>query len=93
MSLATALNRHYHILLYTDDSQWGGVAQYNHAVLCALASNCYQVTCVQGRAENALKKRERELGVRHIWLDYDPSFDVETMLNNPRHAEAVFRQV
>lgn len=92
MSLATALNRHYHVLLYTDDSQWGGVAQYNHAVLCALVSSGYQVTCVQARADNPLKRREAQLGVRHIWLDYDPSFNVERMLNDPRPAESIFRQ-
>ena len=81
-----------HILLYTDDAQWGGVAQYNHAILCALAAAGYAVTCVQGPAQNDLKQREAELGVRHCWLDYDPSFNVERMLNHSEDAERIFRE-
>lgn len=81
-----------HILLYTDDAQWGGVAQYNHAVLCALAAAGYQVTCVQGPAQNALKRREAELGVQHCWLDYDPSFNTDRMLNCSDDAERILRE-
>lgn len=80
------------ILLCTDDSQWGGVAQYNHAILCALALAGYDVTCVQGPANNALKHAEARLGVRHVWLDYDPSYNVERMLNDHRDAERIFRE-
>src|SRR5262245_44135286 len=78
-------------ILYTDDAQWGGVAQYNHAIVCALASAGYDVTCVQGPAQNAQKDREAQLGVRHRWLDYDPSFNVERMLHQSDDAETIFR--
>lgn len=80
------------ILLYTDDAQWGGVAQYNHSILCSLATTGYDVTCVQGPAKNALKQREARLGVRHVWLDYDPSFNVERMLHDTEDAARVFRE-
>src|SRR5262245_38725675 len=84
--------RSNHILVYTDDSQWGGVAQYNHALLMALATAGRDVTCVQGPAQNQQKKREAQSGVRHRWLDYDPSFDVERMLHRSDDAEAIFRE-
>lgn len=80
------------IVLYTDDAQWGGVAQYNHAVLCALASAGYEVTCVQAPAQNLQKQLEAQLGVRHRWLDYDPTFNVERMLHDSADAERVFRE-
>src|SRR4051812_44050215 len=81
----------FHVVLYTDDAQWGGVAQYNHAILCALVSRGCQVTCVQAPAQNRLKEREAQLGVRHHWLDYDPSFNVERMLRDGHDAEQIFR--
>ena len=40
-------NTNTHILLYTDDSGVGGVAQYNHLILCQVATLGYQVSCVQ----------------------------------------------
>ncbi len=76
-----------HIVWYTDDSQWGGVAQYNHALLCALAGRGYLVTCVQGPADSPLIRRQKQLGVRHCWLDYDPGYDTLRMANDTADAE------
>lgn len=60
-----------HVLLYTDDPEAGGVAQYNHAILCALARAGYRVTCLQSRVENSLIAEQRSLGIRHRWIGYD----------------------
>jgi glycosyltransferase involved in cell wall biosynthesis/predicted O-methyltransferase YrrM len=38
-----------------------------------------------------MKDRESQLGVRHCWLDYDPSFNVERMLNQSDDADRIFR--
>ncbi|WP_019503038.1 glycosyltransferase [Pseudanabaena sp. PCC 6802] len=59
-----------HILLCTGDRGVGGVAKYNHSLLCALAERGYKVTCVQPHAvdTDAVNIRQ-QLGVRHLWLD------------------------
>lgn len=60
-----------HVLLYTDDPEHGGVAQYNHTLLKALVRAGHRVTCVQSRSTSPLVVEQAALGVRHIWLDYD----------------------
>jgi glycosyltransferase involved in cell wall biosynthesis len=87
IAAADRTNWQPHVVWYTDDSQWGGVAQYNHALLCALANRGYPVTCVQGRTDNALVRLQEQAGVRHSWLDYEPAFDVERMLHDSADAE------
>jgi glycosyltransferase involved in cell wall biosynthesis len=79
-----------HILLYTDDPDAGGVAQYNHAVLSALARRGYRVTCVQSPADNPLIRRQADLGVRHAWLDFNTGKDLQRALTNTADAARIF---
>jgi len=58
------------ILLYTDDSGDGGVALYDHLVLCELAALGYQVFHAQGAGETAMIKRQKEVGVQQIDLGF-----------------------
>ncbi len=81
-----------HVLLFTDDPAGGGVAQYNHALLCALAERGYRVTCVQTRADNPLVRRQAELGVRHAWLAFDTGRDFRRTLTHTADAEQVLRE-
>jgi len=81
-----------HILLYTDDPEAGGVAQYNHAILCALVRLGYRVTCAQSRADNPLIRQQAELGVRHAWLGFDTGKDLQRALTNSGDAAIVFDQ-
>ncbi|MBE9098127.1 glycosyltransferase [Vacuolonema iberomarrocanum] len=60
-----------HVLLYTDDPGQGGVAQYNHAMLLALAEQGYAVTCVQSHTDNPLVEARQQRGIPHVWLRYD----------------------
>jgi cephalosporin hydroxylase/glycosyltransferase involved in cell wall biosynthesis len=61
-----------HIFLSAGDAGNGGVAQYNHALLCHLAQLGYKVTYLQPRTKNpALTQIEQELGIAHIWIDSD----------------------
>jgi glycosyltransferase involved in cell wall biosynthesis/predicted O-methyltransferase YrrM len=78
-----------HVLLYTDDPAPGGVAQYNHAVLCALAARGFRVTCVQSPADTPLVRRQSELGVRHRWLPFDTLRDFHTQLVDTAGARAL----
>jgi glycosyltransferase involved in cell wall biosynthesis len=57
-----------HILLYTDEWTAGGVAQYNHALMCALVKRGYRVTCISPPMDTPLTRRQIELGISHTWL-------------------------
>ncbi|MEG4206887.1 glycosyltransferase [Microcoleus sp. Pol7_A1] len=83
--------RETHILLYnTDDPGVGGLAQYNHAILCQLALLGYRVTCVQTQHSSPLLKRERELGIEHSWLDFSGHKDLQRVLRNTQDARELF---
>ncbi|BBD57757.1 macrocin-O-methyltransferase domain-containing protein [Nostoc sp. HK-01] len=58
-----------HILLSTEDPGVGGVAQYNHALLCKLAKLGYRVTCLQPFTVNdSVISQQKHLGIEHICL-------------------------
>ncbi|MBL9207580.1 MAG: glycosyltransferase [Opitutaceae bacterium] len=80
-----------HILLYSDDPEFGGVAQWNHNILLALAKQGYRVTSVQSRCDNPLIKEQEAAGVRHQWLDYDTGKQFGRTLEDRSHAESLFR--
>ncbi|MEO6875486.1 MAG: glycosyltransferase [Opitutaceae bacterium] len=80
-----------HVLLYTDDPEFGGVAQYNHNLLMALARSGYRVSCVQSRSESPLIKEQQAAGVQHHWLDYHTSRDFARTVKDPAPAENIFR--
>jgi glycosyltransferase involved in cell wall biosynthesis len=82
-----------HVLLYTDEGGGGGLAQYNHAILLALARQGHAVTCVRPHADNPLVRAEADAGVRHHWLDFDPGRDPARTLDNPDDARRVFAQL
>jgi glycosyltransferase involved in cell wall biosynthesis len=83
--------RETHILLYNaDDPGVGGLAQYNHAILCQLALLGYQVTCVQTKHSSPLVERERELGIEHLWLDFSSHRDLARVLRNTEDGQEIF---
>lgn len=79
-----------HVVLYTDDPDSGGVAQYNHTLLCALADSGYRVTCVQSRSASPLVARQRALGVKHRWISFDTIRGFERTLREAPLADALF---
>lgn len=78
------------VLVYSDDLGLGGVAQYNHALLCGLAQRGHPVTCVRAGGDNPLSQREAALGVRHFWLDFDPTQDFGRTVTNRDDARRAF---
>lgn len=83
-----------HVLLYTDDPQHGGVAQYNHAVLLALVRAGYRVTCVQTESASPLVQQQRAAGVQHVWIGYDTGREFARTVNDtatPRRILAAAR--
>ena len=79
-----------HVLLYTDDPEMGGVAQYNHTVLLALVRGGYRVSCVQSRSDSPLVREQQAAGIRHHWLDYHTGRDFARTVDNPGDAERIF---
>jgi len=80
-----------HVLLYTDDPEFGGVAQYNHTLLLALARSGYRVSCVQSKSDSPMIREQAAGGVLHHWLEYDTSREFARTVNDPTKAERIFR--
>ncbi|OCR01212.1 glycosyl transferase [Oscillatoriales cyanobacterium USR001] len=81
-----------HILLYTEDHGVGGLAQFNHSLLCKLVAEGYQVTCVQTEISNPLITQQKNLGIRHIWLEFDTMKEFSRITYNQSDAERIFSQ-
>jgi len=82
--------RRPYVLLYTDDPESGGVAQYNHTLLCALVAAGYRVSCVQSQAENPLVAEQRELGVAHHGIGYHTGREFPRTVTDGALAERLF---
>src|SRR5262249_25431927 len=82
-----------HILLYTDDADAGGVAQYNHALVCDLAEHGFRVTCAHKPSQSPLVACQKSLGIHHQWLAYDPVKDFHRSLTDVAHPSKPFRQL
>ncbi len=59
------------VLIFTDDPERGGVAQYNHALLLALVGSGFRAACAQAPSNSPLIDAQRAAGVEHHWLPYD----------------------
>ena len=81
-----------HILLYTDDLGIGGVAQFNHSLLCHLAGLGYSLTHVCANIETPLIRRERELGIKHIGLESHAGQDRLRTLKDIQSPKTIFSQ-
>jgi len=89
-ALPAAADGPLHVMVYTDDPESGGVAQYNHTLLLALVQAGYRVSCVQSRCENPLIAEQRRLGVAHHWIDYHTGRDFARTLTDGAQAEEIF---
>jgi glycosyltransferase involved in cell wall biosynthesis len=81
------------LLLYTEDPGVGGVAVYNHAILCYLATVGYHVTCVQSYVDNPLIEEQKLLGVQHFWLEHETMKEFTRTLYNLGDAKGIFSKV
>lgn len=80
-----------HILLYTDEPGVGGIAQYNHSMVLALAQRGDRVTVVQSYRDNPLLTEQREAGIQHHWLDFDTMADFQRTFTEPAEAQAALQ--
>ncbi|PSB52488.1 glycosyl transferase [filamentous cyanobacterium Phorm 6] len=81
-----------HVLLYAEDHGIGGLAQFNHSLLCKLAADGYRVTSVQTRTSNPLITEQQQLGIEHIWLEFDTMKEFLRIAYNCRDAEQIYAQ-
>lgn len=86
------LKSNRHILVYAEDHGVGGMALFNHSLLCRLVSEGYQVTSVQSQTYNPLIEEQRQLGVEHVWLEFDTMKDLSRIAYNVDDAEKIFGQ-
>jgi glycosyltransferase involved in cell wall biosynthesis len=82
-----------HLMIYTDDPASGGVAQYNHAVLLALAAEGYRVSCVQSFSDSPMTQAQRAAGVTHHWLGFDTLKDFARTLTEDKEPGGIFDEV
>lgn len=73
-----------HILLSTEDPGVGGVAQYNHSLLCGLVKLGYRVTCLQPQAFNDSSiNHQQNLGIQHLWLEKETIENLFRLFTEP----------
>jgi len=82
----------HQILLYTDDPGVGGVAQYNHSLVMALAQRGDRVTVVQSYQDNPLLRAQQEVGIQHHWLPFDTMANFQRTFTQTADARAIFQQ-
>ena len=80
----------HHLLLYTDDLGIGGVAQFNHSLLCHLAKLGYRLSHVCAGRDRPLRQRELERGIERIELDYHAGKDLTRTLKDIDGAKKIF---
>ncbi|MEG4499663.1 glycosyltransferase [Microcoleus sp. F10-C6] len=78
------------VLLYAEDHGVGGLAQFNHSLMCKLAADGYQVISVQTQSSNPLITEQKQLGIEHIWLDFDTIKEFLRVSYNLGDAEKVY---
>jgi len=81
-----------HVLLYTEDPGVGGLAQFNHSLMCKLAAEGYRVTSVQSQASNPLITEQQQLGIEHIWLEFDTMKEFLRIAYNLDDAKKIYAQ-
>lgn len=79
-----------HVLLYTDDPDSGGVAQYNHSLLLGLVAAGFRVSCAQSRCASPLVAVQREHGIAHHWIPYDTKREFPRTLEDARGPMELF---
>jgi glycosyltransferase involved in cell wall biosynthesis len=77
------------VLVFTDDPDAGGVAQYNHSLLVGLTVAGCDVACAQTRSQNPLIEAQRQLGVVHHWIPYDTKTEFMRTLDDQATARRI----
>jgi glycosyltransferase involved in cell wall biosynthesis len=82
-----------HVLIFTDDPDSGGVAQYNHSLALGLLAAGFRVTCAQSHSHSPLIQQQRAAGVEHHWIPFDTKKDFPRTLEDAAGASQCFAAV
>lgn len=77
------------VLVFTDDPDSGGVAQYNHSLMVGLTMAGCEVACAQTESRNPLVEAQRELGITHHWIPYDTKQEFARTIEDQATARAI----
>ncbi len=79
------------VLIYTDDPDAGGVAQYNHSLMVGLTVAGCEVSCAQTQSKSPLVAAQRQLGVTHHWIPYDTKQEFARTIDDLAPAHPIFK--
>lgn len=78
------------VLIYTDDPDSGGVAQYNHSLIMGLVAAGYSVSCAQSQCESPLVAAQRSVGVLHHWIPFDTKREFGRTVTDKADARRIY---
>jgi glycosyltransferase involved in cell wall biosynthesis len=81
------------ILLFTDESTAGGVAQFNHSLLKGLSRAGWDTFGAQPPTDSPLIDEQRKFGVRHLFLSYEPRLDFTRSFSDTVDTERIIGSV
>ncbi len=82
-----------HVVIYSDDPDKGGVAQYNHRVALALEASGLRVSIVQSRSTGGMVALRESRGIAHWWIPYDTGREFARTLTEAGDAERAFGEL
>src|SRR5689334_6372809 len=83
----------FHVTIYTDDPDKGGVANYNHQIALGLLEAGCRVSMVQTASQSPATQRQAEAGVVHEWIGYDTGVDFMRTITDVTDAERAFERL
>jgi glycosyltransferase involved in cell wall biosynthesis len=83
----------FHVAIYTDDPDKGGVANYNHQIALGLREAGVRVSIVQSASQSPATQRQAEAGVAHEWIGYDTGVDFVRTISDVADAERAFERL
>ncbi len=82
-----------HLVIYSDDPDKGGVAQYNHRIALALADSGFRVTIVQSQSTAGMIATREARGIAHWWIAYDTGKEFVRTITDTADAERAFAEL
>lgn len=77
-----------HVVIYSDDPDKGGVANYNHQIALGLRGLGWRVSLVQSRTASPTVAAREAAGIGHEWISYDTGAEFIRTITETADAEA-----
>ena len=83
----------FHVAIYTDDPDKGGVANYNHQIALGLRAMGVRVSMIQSVSQCPATRQQTAAGVVHEWIGYDTGVDFTRTIVDPADAARAFQRL